>query len=227
MGYPLQQIDSWFSKYLNMFLKVDAPSQIEIERLLTPMFFEYIRFLSETHSTLKVGRNMILGQNNSRDWQFQSVLLTKLRKKDHGVLSALLLIHSLLTQEKLAQKKSWLRGDFSREIMTACHAIAIHNMHSEEIKISLKHFPFAFLLALCDDLQDWGRSSDGIDYSELTNIEINNDHEIPEIKFDLRINDGKLEKKKKNLDDLKSKLITENLLKIKITDENSKKTWKL
>ena len=227
MGYPLQKIDDWFSRYLDMFLKVDAPYEIEIERLLSPIFFEYVKFIAQAHAAFRVNRTIVFGQNEKRDWHFQNLLLKELRKKDHGVLSSILLIHSFLTQEKFSHSDTWLISDFSRGIMTACHAIALHNIQSKDIEITFKKHPFAFLLSLCDDLQDWGRSSDGYDDSELINLDLINRKGIPEMDFTIRIHERKILKKRKNLEELCKKLVTNKLINVKIHDQTSQRDWKI
>lgn len=62
------------------------------------------------------------------DWKFYNILLTKLKRKNHGVIGAILLIHSLLKQEKLEQDSAWYYGTFPGEIIPAFHSMAIHNL---------------------------------------------------------------------------------------------------
>ena len=52
MGYPIQQIDEWFSSFLKTFLKIDTVYQIEIEKIVTPVFYDYLKFISEEHYNL-------------------------------------------------------------------------------------------------------------------------------------------------------------------------------
>ena len=217
MGYPIEKMDEWFERYLDMFLKVKLPYKIEIERLLTPVFFEYVKYLSETHLNLGLGRCTPFGQETNRDWNFHNVLLMNLRKKDHGVISALLLIHSLFTQEELAKKQDWFYGTFPRDIMPACHAISLHNLQEKNLKIGYKKYPFAFLLRLCDELQDWGRSKAGYDQSELVEFEIKNEGDIPTISSTLKVNDSFFEQKAKSINFLCDQLQTDGLLRVVIS----------
>ena len=139
-------------------------------------------------------------------------------------MSAILLMHSLLTQEELARNQGWLFGTLPNVIMPACHAIAVHSFNPQDIKINFRQYPYAFLLMLCDELQDWGRSVGGKDYTELTDFEFCYQRDTPTINCTLRIhNDTKLN----DLDKLKSKLNTDGLMKISIKRKNGGRTWKI
>jgi hypothetical protein len=221
IGYPMERIDQILEGYFEMFLKVDLPYKIEIERLLTPVFFEYIKYLAEIQVDLKTGKRTHLGEICLRDWNFHSILLKNLRKKDHGIISAISLIHSLLTVEKLAEDKDWYFGTFPNEIMPACHAIAIHNLRIKDMKIYFNTQPFAFLLRLCDEIQDWGRSSQGVDQSALIQLETKLDEERPIINLTLRTESSFFEPKNKDIEFLKNQLQAQGMLVINITIINN------
>ena len=61
---------------------------------------------------------------------------------DHGLLSALNLA-------------TWITGTVSEEVKLALRAIFVHNNPS--IKVEMEKDPIAFLLVLCDSIQEWGR----------------------------------------------------------------------
>jgi hypothetical protein len=225
VGYPIEQVDSWFSNVLQMFLKTDTSYKIEIEKALTPVFFEYVKYLSETQMSLKFNKRERIGQPNDRDWRLNDLLLTNLRKKDHGVIGALSLIHSLLTQEGLASNQEWLDGTFPGEIMPACHAISLHNLSPTDVKIDSKNYPYAFLLSLCDELQDWGRSIAEKDHSELVDLGVDFKQEVPVLYCTLKINDE--EKKHRALDGLKAKLDGNGLIRICISQEGKSEKWEI
>lgn len=215
MGYPIEQIDRWFSTFLKMFLKVDTTYPIEPEKLFSPSFYEYLRFLSEQqYSTIQARPG-----ESYRDWRFHELLQTSLKKKDHGVVSSLLLIHSLLTQEKITQDYVWFISDFRHLIIPACHAIATHNLFFANQEISLAKYPYAFLLILCDTLQDWERCLEGKDYSELKDMTFNSTSVPPEVTFKLAINS---KEKTDEIVRLQSKLSTDKLIRVKINDERGK-----
>ena len=221
MGYPIEKIEELISLYFDMFLKVKAPFHINIEDILTSNFFDYIDYISQFHYCLNRLQENVwqLDRNNRKDYQFQNLLLNKLRKKDHGVISALLLLHTLLTKEKLLNIENWINRDLPFWIMPACHAIILHTFSEKEIQIEFEKFPFAFLLSLCDELQDWGRSLNENDQSVLKEIRVENINVKPKIRFNISCNmEGKYEKLKA----LEKKLNC-NKIKIKIFDEDSKK----
>lgn len=226
MGYPIEQIDTWFSAFLKTFLKVDAVYPIEIEKILTPVFFDYLTYISEKHYSLTIEPIAPSGHSPIRDWKFHSILQTNLRKKNHGVVSSLLLIHSFLTQEKIARSRHWFLNTFPCEILPACHAIALHSLEfeGEESEISLSRCPYAFLLVLCDALQDWQRSLGATDYSELRAIDFSFSGDIPAIKCDLQIN---MDKKIEEMNKLENKLKTDGLMLVEIKQTNGNKIWRL
>ena len=141
------------------------------------------------------------------------------------MISALSLIHSLLTQEGLAANKSWFMSTFPGEIMPACHAISLHNLMPEDVKIDFKRYPYAFLLCLCDELQDWGRTTVEKDHSELVDLRVDFQRGIPMIDCTLKINNE--EKKHESLNDLKTKLDGGDLIHVCIKQKDSIKEWKM
>lgn len=219
MGYPIETIGELLKIIIRDFLRVDVPYEVEIEKILTPAFFEYTKYIAAMHVALpnSIGypRAVVSIEQSTRiDWGFYNKLLMYLKRKDHGVISALLLMHSLLTQEKFYHGDTWFFSVLPDKIMPACHAISMHNLELKEL--SFREYPYAFLLKLCDELQDWGRSIGEKDASELIDIEISSIDTIPLLDFTLRINDIA---KKKDLQRLQSTLYTDSLIKIHIKDE--------
>lgn len=225
MGYPIEKIDSWFTMFLNTFLSVETAYPIEIERILSPVFFDYLRYLSEEHYNQTKEPMAVSGQCYLRDWRFHNILLNNLKlKKDHGIVSALLLIHNLFTQETFSNFNNWLLDTFEPEILPACHAISIHNLKIDYETVSLKQSPFAFLLILCDSIQDWERSVDRQDYSEMVDISVEFSVGVPKISFILNIYS---EKKYEEFDALQKRLSTNGLVNIKIKQGNGPREWNI
>lgn len=220
MGYPIQQIDEWFSAFLKTFLKIDSTYSIEIERILTPVFFDYLKFISEEHYNLLTEAIAPSSVSPVKDWAFHSHLQEELRRKDHGVVSSLLLIHSILTQEKIAKSPDWFFSTFPKEILPACHAIALHNL--QDVPKNFGKCPYAYLLVLCDSIQDWQRSLGGTDYSELEAITVDFSDRIPVIKADLLINDTE---KVGELNKLSRGLKTDGLIRVEIKQTNGDGRW--
>lgn len=231
MGYPIQQIDEWFSSFLKTFLKIDTVYQIEIEKIVTPVFYDYLKFISEEHYNLTTEPIAISGQCFVRDWVFHSILQTNLRRKNHGVISSLLLIHSLFTKEKTVRSNIWFLNAFPRDVLPACHAIALHALPSQDLDtiggISLSKCPYAFLLVLCDTIQDWQRSLGKTDYSELYDIDFDMSGIVPVLTISLKINEEAFDKKDGELKALEKNLKTDGLIKIIIKQTNGKGEWKL
>jgi hypothetical protein len=72
-------------------------------------------------------------------------------EQDHGIIGALHL-HSLL--KHIAQDDPSASPD---KYMPAIQAVALHNLRRHSDKISFAEQPLAFLLAICDQLQEWRR----------------------------------------------------------------------
>ena len=196
----MKELTNGSQVFLTHFLKLKQHIQLRL-REFSPVFFDYLRYLSEEHFNQTKEPMAVSGQCYLRDWKFHNVLLNNLKlNKDHGIVSSLLLIHGLFTQERILNFNDWLFDTFEPDIIPACHAIAIHNLKIDYERISLSQSPFAFLLILCDNIQDWERSVVGEDHSELIDIEVELAGEVPSIEIILRINS---EKKFGELDKLK------------------------
>jgi hypothetical protein len=210
---------------LSNFLRSQTSYPIEIEKILSPVFFDYLKFLSEEHYNLTKEAIAVSGQCYFRDWKFHNILLNNLKlKKDHGIVSSLLLIHSLLTQENIRDFEQWFHDTFIDDIIPACHAISIHNLKIDYEKISLQKSPFAFLLILCDSVQDWERSVSQQDSSELIDIQLAFTTNFPNLIIELKINS---EKKYQELDLLRERLSSDNLMRIQIKEKGTDKEWLL
>jgi hypothetical protein len=71
---------------------------------------------------------------------------------DHGVVGAVNLLRTLGTSKKLQKN---LPED--RPLIEAARAISIHNFKDTLGSVPFEEFPLAFLLVLCDELQEWSR----------------------------------------------------------------------
>ena len=225
MGYPIEQMDQWMSEFLKKFMNVEMKYFDDIKKILTPIFFDYLNYLCDGEYSLRPEERARLQYSTVRDWKFYNILLTKLRNKDHGIISALLLMHSLFTEENSYDFRQWFNRTFPSDIWPACHAIAVHNLENDGFQVNLAQHPYAFLLILCDTIQDWERSINGKDYSELKQIEVSLVEGVITIECLLKINN--LERKHKELDKLQNRLKTNGLLKVIIKQEDSDRIWKL
>lgn len=110
------------------------------------------------------------------------------------------------------------------EILPACHAIAVHSLEVDGAGISLYKCPYAFLLVLCDTIQDWQRSLGGTDYSELMAIDFSLSGNNPVVEFDLKINE---KSKIDEMNELENKLKTDGFMRVQIRQTNGTKIWRL
>lgn len=88
---------------------------------------------------------------------------------DHGFYSAMILLRSMATSMQAA---GYTSTRFDDEIVEAAAAILLHNMYRSVFTsnryafnckpMDVRWFPVAFLLILCDELQDWNRKKYGI-----------------------------------------------------------------
>lgn len=117
----------------------------------------------------------------------------------HGVYSAIFLLSMLddIYQELnpqreykciMAQGRDWDETYFVEDIVSACSAIFLHNLNKDILKdesIDLCKAPLAYLLKLCDVLQDWDRP-DGLPNDEQQTV-------FSACQYDLKHSNGTLE----------------------------------
>ncbi len=99
-------------------------------------------------------------------------------KIQHGLISAILVINVI---ESLYNKNNhWNSHNFNSEIVYACAAIFLHNVYFDKslqgVKLRHDKAPLAFLLILCDCMQEWDRFSK------------DNESNIPASLFDIEVN---------------------------------------
>jgi hypothetical protein len=164
--YAVEKKESVLGSFFKKFLGIDPDFSFRISNLLTPIYADFMHILSQYH---RGGIHSNLGESSltSMDWFFYNELCEKLVKKNHGVLSALMLCHRMAIKEGFlgnpANPPTGDEWDFYFYHVPASHAISLHHMDS--IKVKFKKHPFAFMLILCDELQDWGRG--GNEMSDL------------------------------------------------------------
>lgn len=204
IAYPLQEIDSWINKIIKTFLGIDQHISINIGNMIPPIYNEYMQMISREN------RHRLQGIHSSNlssiDWKLYSKLNEKIIEKDHGVWSSLILAHSLLIKEGYGDTEGGIPGDFNINHLPAIHAIALHTLTEDEI-IYETH-PFAYLLALTDELQDWGRPTNNPDNESFYLDDINYSNSSDKINLTFKIseiNHDKTEKLQKNLCRLKTR----------------------
>lgn len=88
------------------------------------------------------------------------------RRTDHGVTSAILVMKAIdkkyeihNPEQKCDQYDPWNFKNLENQIANSCAAIFLHNLKYDSFLWDFNKFPLATLLKLCDELQDWTRSS--------------------------------------------------------------------
>jgi len=116
---------------------------------------------------------------------------------DHGYYSALVVLKWYYC---LIQESQWNPAYFYFPILDSASAILLHNYYKHGLmksfnlgKLNCKHHPIAFLLILCDELQDWNRAS----YGELdraiespSGFEVSISSSVLEMKYKFDRGDG-------------------------------------
>ncbi|TAL18146.1 hypothetical protein EPN96_02330 [bacterium] len=172
LGYPVEiakNIDVQFTNELNDIIrKSGAPSpQVTSDLLPTNL------------NMLCGGRDSnALIQQRLREWGLDIDIddyynwLNNQNKTDHGVISALAQLKVVdaiycannpnrKTEDVVSNDFNYNQTNFDLDIVSASSALFIHNIESSyagfKQKISFELAPLAFLLFLCDTLQEWDR----------------------------------------------------------------------
>lgn len=156
IGYAIQETEFWLNRIFEEFLGVNPKFALSIAQVMPMIYLDFMRILSAYHEsgTASLSSACMHLPSSRIDWIFYNEINSGLIEKNHGVLSALMLAHLLgIRQKFLAEEEKW---NFKYNHLPACHAIATHMLPS--IRVSFAKHPFAFLLVLCDEIQDWSRS---------------------------------------------------------------------
>jgi hypothetical protein len=178
VAYPIQEMESWLNDLLEKFLGVNPHFHYNVGEVMPMIYIDFMRMLSRWHKTPTL--NSL--NDGDLDWTFYNEIASKLVLKNHGVIGALMLAHLLAVKEGFATQHKW---DFLYNHVPACHAISLHYLPSIPVEFS-KH-PLAYILILCDELQDWGRPSyqKTRDLIELKDINIEFANGVPIIQLDI------------------------------------------
>jgi hypothetical protein len=156
VGYAIQETEFWLNRVFEEFLGVNPKFSIGIPQVMPMIYLDFMRILSAYHEGGITSTSQDL-PTSGIDWVFYNECSSKLMEKNHGIIGALMLAHLLgIKQKFLGKKNKW---DFKYNHLPACHAIATHMLPS--IKVRFAIHPFAALLIVCDEVQDWGRSITG------------------------------------------------------------------
>ena len=198
--------------FFKEFLGIDPNYKLNIMDIIPPIYMDFMKMISCYHNnrTSNISDNAIENIDGSLYNEINSAVL----KKNHGVISALMLAHLLAIRE------GWVETEpqtiFLHNHLPACHAICMHTLNT---KISFEINPYAFLLTLCDELQDWGRPSKDEDLEPffIHNINITKNVQ-PEINIVLKITEARIPFLQERLSS--TRLSTGGIIKIFIRNQS-------
>jgi hypothetical protein len=169
VAYPVQETESWLNDLFEKFLGVNPNFSLNIAQIVPSIYIDFMKLLSRHHKFHRQDDVALADDLQRIDWLYYNELGSGLIRKNHGVLGALMLCHRMAIREGFLEQPNPL--DFLKNHLPACHAISLHAL--ESIPVNFTKHPFAYLLILCDELQDWGRPSNiNDDVIELKNLAI-------------------------------------------------------
>jgi hypothetical protein len=154
VAYTIQDMEVWINQLIWEFLGINPKLSINVAQILPITYPDFMKIISSWHKgQFQTASEYYLV--NSIDWTFLNEMNTSLTEgKDHGVLGALILAHLLAIRHGFLPREGF-HGNFLYNHVPACHAISAHHMSA--VKVSFEKHPLAFLLILCDELQDESR----------------------------------------------------------------------
>lgn len=154
VGYPVEKAKAISESIRETYFKSIPEFTISDIQVTSPR----PALLSETHDCIsqisggfvgKLGGGYKSGQPNA-----EAIFQKGLLNNDHGVVSAIIFWNFAFLDALQIDRKETL--DIVRKSVTA---MALHNLHwtFPGLRIRADKLPLPFLLALCDELQEWGR----------------------------------------------------------------------
>lgn len=205
IGYPIEIFDNlintWNSKVIGIKNNISKKQdENDIENISNNFFkvIEQYRKLENDKEALDYIKKRLEKWDIDLDpFNYLNWLKSK-RKSDHGVVSAIVLLNLLdciyqkhnpnRKPERITDAgKNYDQRIFENDLVSVCTSIFIHNvdqgyLDKNPIKIDYNNAPLAFLLSLCDKIQEWDRPG-----SELSEKEVYG----PE-KFQIEVENNKL-----------------------------------
>ena len=183
IGYPLQLFSASLKEYLNLVHEY----RLRVSGLNVPINYsasitglENLKF-SDENAFLTIERRLEKW-NISLDLQTIFDKHQSLGEINHGVLSAMIvlgIIDSLYAEknpERASSKEvdgiDWGKSCFDTQILDAVSAICLHDVLDELDQIHFENSPIAYLLVLCDALQQWNRYAPKLGIYNPMSVEI-------------------------------------------------------
>lgn len=217
VAYPIQETKFWLNNVLEKFLGVNPRFSFNISQIVPMVYVDFMRMISCWHRhpmSMPQGGGDLM----SMDWNVYNELSSKLIEKEHGVLGALMLSYHMAFKEGFLTEpdnSNKIRSpwDFLQNHLPACHAIGVH--HLESIRVGFSKHPIAYILILCDELQDWGRTSTQSDRNMISLKDVNiTETDPPKLQFEIETSADRKRKLdrvlKKRLQNYKKMVIIEN-----------------
>ncbi len=172
IGYPVEISFQQFRKYIEEMIDIDGDS------VKPDPYFEYKNFGQLIHLYGNEGKSFIdlladyiansldLDQKELAEGLYNYPNIRGTRGFiDHGFYSAIMLMH----WNGMLKEHSKLEDSFfSQTTVNAASAILLHNYYKRPLvsehslpPLSAKSHPLAFLIMLCDELQEWDRTAYG------------------------------------------------------------------
>jgi len=207
IAYPLEIsqkiIERYYEKVHEIQKGINGDDNVSIKMDLFPKNFEC---LSNNISSFDIFQKRI------SEWEIKKICIEqkydemiKNNKLNHGIISSLTVLYlvDLMYKKNNPKRKyeyinvggsDWNQKHFEGDIVSACSAIYLHNLHHTNFFAKCKDkSKLVYLLKLCDELQNWERSNNLV-----------SEEDSPKT-YDIEILDGKLYFKIK-LEDSRNKI---------------------
>lgn len=190
IAYPLELANNLIKPYLENMKNIKNNEGKTTISDVTINFFNMYKLESRTNSFQYI-------QSRFKKWMLDidaRAIYNEMNQNkdiDHGIFSGLTLlqlIESLYKKNNPEQIKdyhekhgsNWNWEIFEDDIVSACSAIYLHNLKNFPRTVNKNNSPLAYLLKLCDELQDW----------ERPNINLPEGKSVAN--YDIKISNGKL-----------------------------------
>ena len=105
VAYPLQNVEKWFNDLFDIFLGFEPAVHFNFFDIVPPIYIDFMKMISGHHkNSEKVAP--IQEKYTNFDWVVYSKINTEFLKKNHGVMSSLMLAYNLYIVQKYAQKQT-------------------------------------------------------------------------------------------------------------------------
>lgn len=160
VGYPLAKLGDLIEDYSEKSFGQKVRSQFDwVKVFLSDDYVKYIDRLAEKFAQNCNGS--FEEQIKYRKWFYNFLL----EEKEHGVISALMLLNIKWSKEELLQITQNIKEEWEKLVYESALAISLHNWERElgftekpDLgTLEINNYPHAYFLSYCDIAQEWGR----------------------------------------------------------------------